>query len=92
VDAGGRQRRADHADRHAHRKRCDRQDDAGGQPRSLEVLVLTTFDADEQVLKALRAGAGGFVVKDTPPEETAARSARAGPKRAPAPRARVPRT
>ena len=33
------------------------------------VLVLTTFDADEHVLRALRAGAGGFLVKDTPPAE-----------------------
>lgn len=34
-----------------------------------EVIVLTTFDADEHVLGALRAGAGGFLLKDTPPEE-----------------------
>lgn len=33
------------------------------------VLVLTTFDADELVLRALRAGAEGFVLKDTPPAE-----------------------
>ena len=31
--------------------------------------MLTTFDADEQVLRALRAGAGGFLLKDTPPAE-----------------------
>lgn len=31
------------------------------------VLVLTTFDTDEMVLGALRAGALGFVLKDTPP-------------------------
>ena len=31
------------------------------------VIVLTTFDADEQVLRALRAGASGFLLKDTPP-------------------------
>ncbi|SBT52575.1 two component transcriptional regulator, LuxR family [Micromonospora auratinigra] len=37
-----------------------------------EVLVLTTFDADEQVLRALRAGAGGFLLKDTPPAEIVA--------------------
>ena len=30
--------------------------------------VLTTFDLDEYVYKALRAGASGFVLKDTPPE------------------------
>jgi DNA-binding NarL/FixJ family response regulator len=37
------------------------------QPDAPEVLVLTTFDADEYVLRALRAGAGGFLLKDTPP-------------------------
>lgn len=39
------------------------------QPRAPEVLVLTTFDTDEAVLPALRAGASGFLVKDTPPAE-----------------------
>jgi DNA-binding NarL/FixJ family response regulator len=34
-----------------------------------EVIVLTTFQADEQVMSALRAGASGFLVKDTPPAE-----------------------
>ncbi|MFB8265376.1 response regulator [Streptomyces sp. NPDC055955] len=34
-----------------------------------EVIVLTTFHADEQVLRALRAGAAGFVLKDTAPAE-----------------------
>ncbi len=33
------------------------------------VLVLTTFDLDEYVFGALRAGASGFLVKDTPPAE-----------------------
>ncbi len=33
------------------------------------MLVLTTFDADELVLRALRAGAAGFLLKDTPPPE-----------------------
>jgi DNA-binding NarL/FixJ family response regulator len=37
-----------------------------------EVIVLTTFHADEQVLRALRAGAAGFVLKDTPPAEIVA--------------------
>jgi DNA-binding NarL/FixJ family response regulator len=34
-----------------------------------EVIVLTTFEADDNVLRALRAGAAGFVLKDTPPAE-----------------------
>ncbi len=33
------------------------------------VIILTTFDLDEYVYEALRAGAGGFLLKDTPPEE-----------------------
>ncbi|RSN69884.1 MULTISPECIES: response regulator [Actinomadura] len=33
-----------------------------------EVAVLTTFDSDENILRALRAGAAGFLLKDTPPE------------------------
>ncbi len=38
---------------------------ASHRPR---VLVLTTFDLDEYVYDALRAGAGGFMLKDEPPE------------------------
>jgi DNA-binding NarL/FixJ family response regulator len=34
-----------------------------------QVIVLTTFQADEQVLSALRVGASGFLLKDTPPAE-----------------------
>ncbi|GII57090.1 DNA-binding response regulator [Planotetraspora thailandica] len=34
-----------------------------------EVVVLTTFDTDENVLLALRAGASGFLLKDTPPQQ-----------------------
>jgi DNA-binding NarL/FixJ family response regulator len=34
-----------------------------------QIIVLTTFDADDQVLRALRAGAAGFLLKDTPPPE-----------------------
>jgi DNA-binding NarL/FixJ family response regulator len=33
------------------------------------VVVLTTFDADQYVLRALRAGAAGFLVKSTPPQD-----------------------
>lgn len=39
------------------------------QPSPPEVVVLTTFDADDHVLRALRSGAAGFLVKDTPPAE-----------------------
>jgi DNA-binding NarL/FixJ family response regulator len=39
---------------------------------SVRVIVLTTFDADEYVYEALRAGASGFVLKDTPRHELVA--------------------
>ena len=39
------------------------------QPDPPAVLVLTTFDADELVLRALQAGAAGFLLKDTQPTE-----------------------
>ncbi|MFW2340816.1 MAG: response regulator [Acidimicrobiia bacterium] len=38
----------------------------------VKVLILTTFDPDEYVYKALRAGASGFVLKDISPEELVA--------------------
>lgn len=40
-----------------------------GRADAPQIIVLTTFHADEQVLRALRAGAAGFVLKDTPPAE-----------------------
>jgi DNA-binding NarL/FixJ family response regulator len=41
-------------------------------PQPPEVLVLTTIAADAYVLDALRAGASGFLLKDTPPAEIVA--------------------
>ncbi len=50
------------------------------RPNPPEVVVLTTFDSDDNVLRALRAGASGFLVKDAPPEQivTAVHRAAAG--------------
>ena len=39
---------------------------AGNQDRKTSVLILTTFDLDEYVFDALRAGASGFLLKDAP--------------------------
>jgi DNA-binding NarL/FixJ family response regulator len=44
---------------------------AGAEPRP-RVLVLTTFDLDEYVFAALRAGASGFLLKDAPEEQLGA--------------------
>jgi DNA-binding NarL/FixJ family response regulator len=41
------------------------------RPRPPEVIMLTTFDTDENILHALRAGASGFLLKDTPPARIA---------------------
>ncbi|MFF4417340.1 response regulator [Streptosporangium sp. NPDC001559] len=47
-------------------------------PAPPEVVVLTTFHADAQVLRALRAGAAGFLLKDTPPADLVAAIRRVG--------------
>ena len=44
----------------------------GEQAVRSRILILTTFDADEYVVEALRAGASGFVLKDVPPDDFAA--------------------
>jgi DNA-binding NarL/FixJ family response regulator len=51
-----------------------------GHPAAPAVVVLTTFDVDEYVYAALRHGAAGFLLKDTPPRElvTAVRVAARG--------------
>ena len=69
------------------------------RPHPPEVIVLTTFDADENVLRALRAGASGFLLKDSPPGQIAeakvmsgcalassSRAERTAPPRRPVPR------
>ena len=40
-----------------------------GKETGPRILILTTFDLDEYVYEALRAGASGFLLKDTPPEQ-----------------------
>jgi DNA-binding NarL/FixJ family response regulator len=40
----------------------------GDQDPPPRILIVTTFDEDEHVFEALRGGASGFVLKDTPPE------------------------
>jgi len=42
---------------------------ASGSTADVRVLILTTFDLDEYVYAALRAGASGFLLKDTPPAD-----------------------
>jgi DNA-binding NarL/FixJ family response regulator len=41
----------------------------GAEPQPCKVLVLTTFDVDEHVYEALRAGASGFLLKDVPADQ-----------------------
>jgi len=40
-----------------------------GDPALTRVLILTTFDLDEYVYQALHAGASGFLLKDSPPDQ-----------------------
>jgi DNA-binding NarL/FixJ family response regulator len=40
-----------------------------GEGSTARVLILTTFDLDEYVVRAIRAGASGFLLKDVPPQQ-----------------------
>jgi DNA-binding NarL/FixJ family response regulator len=42
---------------------------AGAHPAPTKVLILTTYDTDEYLVEALRAGASGFLLKDAPPQQ-----------------------
>ena len=44
------------------------------------ILVLTTYDTDADIVRAIEAGATGYLLKDTPPDDffTAIRNGRAG--------------
>ena len=61
------------ADGHPHaadgRPRRHPQDHRGPGAGKVKVVILTTFELDEYVFEAIRAGASGFLVKDTEPEE-----------------------
>ena len=43
----------------------------GSDPAGCKVVILTTFDVDEHVYEALRAGASGFLLKDVPADQLA---------------------
>ena len=72
VDKAARFQPDRRADGHPHaRARRARGDPAHPRRRRrrARILILTTFDLDEYIYEALRAGASGFVLKDDPPEQ-----------------------
>lgn len=54
--------------RMARRNGLDAAADLLARPHPPKVIMLTTFDSDDMVMRALAVGAAGFLLKDTPPE------------------------
>ena len=56
-------------ERDAQRAESERAESECAEDERVRIIMLTTFDIDEYVYSAVRAGASGFLLKDTPPEQ-----------------------